>query len=217
MSEFDPTRSFVSLPDDLARQMLDEALVRLSPVQRQAVTMRLRGVADVDGIAERLGLPEETVRASLAFAVAQLRMALSDAPLDRRHNDWLHRCRALHTAPPDRSRAPDRASEAALPAPVQPGAHLQPAAGAGRQMRWAVVLGLLVLAGVMVWQFRQTGSTDGAPSKVETGPQRMPPPNAPEAPLTAPDFLLVLLQQQHPGVLEDLEFHVWLAEQEALQ
>ena len=45
----------------------------------------------------------------------------------------------------------------------------------------------------------------------------MPPPDAPEAPLTAPDFLLVLMQQQHPGVLETLDFYVWLAEQEALR
>ena len=52
---------------------------------------------------------------------------------------------------------------------------------------------------------------------VRSGPQRMPPPSAPEAPLTAPDFLLVLLRQQHPDLLENLEFEVWLAEQEALR
>lgn len=202
--------------------MLDEALARLSPVQRQAVSMRLRGVADVDGIAAHLGLPAETVRASLAFAVAQLRMALSDAPLDRRHNDWLLRCRALHiaaarsaTAPAEPPR-PQASMPDAAPAPVTGRAQ-----GRGYRLwpRLPVALALLVLVagGALGWQAWKLHALRTAPPAPQAGPQRMPPPNAPEAPLTAPDFLLVLLQQQHPGLVEDLDFYIWLAEQDALR
>lgn len=199
--------------------MLDEALGRLSPVQRQAVSLRLRGVADVDGIAARLGLSTDTVRASLAFAVAQLRMALSDAPLDRKHNDWLYRCRVLLTAPAAAPPAPPSETRAAAavhavhPAPVQ----AAPAAKApGLRRHLPVLLGglALIAAGMLAWQTWKPVPDMSPP--IDAGPLLMPPPTAPEAPLTAPDFLLVLMQQQHPDVLENLEFHVWLAEQEAL-
>lgn len=198
------------MPDEAARRMLAQALARLSPVQRQAVLLRLRDVADIDGIAVRLGLSSDTVRACLAFAVAQLRMALSDAPLDRERDDWLHRCRALLVALPAPTTPPP-------PTASVPAAQHAPA-GSGPWPRLPAALGLLVLvaAGVFAWQQWRPGPPP-APPPVEAAPQRMPPPDAPEAPLTAPDFLLVLLRQQHPGVLEDLDFYVWLAEQDALR
>lgn len=210
-----PSQSFVSMPDEAARRMFAQALARLSPVQRQAVVLRLRGVADIDGIAVRLGLSPDSVRASLAFAIAQLRMALSDAPLDRERDDWLHRCRALLVVLP----APTTQPPPTAPAPVA-AQDTAPRGGAGPGMRprlsAALVLPVLVAAAIFAWQLWRPQRAP-LPPPVESAPQRMPPPDAPEAPLTAPDFLLVLLQQQHPGVLEDLDFYVWLAEQDALR
>ena len=210
-----PSLSFVSMPDEAARRMFAQALARLSPVQRQAVVLRLRGVADIDGIAARLGLSSDSVRASLAFAIAQLRMALSDAPLERERDDWLHRCRALLAVLP----APAVTPPPAAPAPAAAQDTIpRGATGPGPWPRLSAALAVLVLvaAGVFAWQ-RWLPQRVPAPPPVEAAPARMPPLSAPEAPLTAPDFLLVLLQQQHPGVLEDLDFYVWLAEQDALR
>lgn len=198
--------------------MLAQALARLSPVQRQAVLLRLRGVADIDDIATRLALSPDSVRACLAFAVAQLRMALSDTPLERERDDWLHRCRALIVALPAAT-PPPVSAPAPVPAPAAAQQRIASGTvGGGLWPRLPAALALLVLiaTAVFAWQLWQP-KTAPAPQPVETGPERMPPPDAPEAPLTAPDFLLVLLQQQHPGVVEDLDFYVWLAEQDALR
>lgn len=83
--------------------------------------------------------------------------------------------------------------------------------------RLPAALGLLVLGAALMlgWQAWEASRPVLVPVRV--GPQRMPPPTAPEAPLTAPDFMLVLLRQQSPGLLEDLEFNLWLSEQESLQ
>ena len=207
--------SFVSMPDEAARRLFAQALTRLSPVQRQAMLLRLRGVADIDDIAARLALSPDSVRASLAFAAVQLRMVLSDTPLDRERDEWLQRCRTLLAALPEPRATP--ASPAAASVVTQDRVQRAPV-GSGLWPRLPAALALLVLiaAGVFAWQLWRSNPAP-VPSPVETEPQRMPPPDAPEAPLTAPDFLLVLMQQQHPGVLETLDFYVWLAEQEALR
>ena len=275
--------SFVSLPDDKARRLLESLLGQLSPVQRQVLLTHLRGHEDTDRIAARLGLSRDTARASLAFAVARLRMVLSDAPLDKTREDWLRRCRDLLTTTVPQGRTPtieidlpfvattadldedERGSDVdmpgepaflvvesrqapvlavATPAPIAPQWPLPspptempvpvaptPAAPMPARVsrprdrvaldlwpRLTALLALLVLAvgGVLAWH----AWGPSAPRKdvaIATGPQRMPPLSAPAPPLTAPDFRLVLLRQQHSGLLEDLDFNVWLAEQEALQ
>lgn len=271
--------SFVNLPDERARQVFDAALDRLSPVQRQVFLMRLRSGSDLDRIAVRLGLPRDSARASLAYAVAQLRMMLSDAPLDKQRNDWLQRCQQLLIRPARRSIVPaveielpgsaaaisvdtapalivDSRQATSLPSPwadaVAPPPALLPSApppatrpsaaapaapadvatavtashgharlrrpSHGLWPRLPAALGLLVLAvagflvGYALWP-----SGPGPATPVPPGPHRVPPLNAPAAPLTASDFRLVLLRQQHPGLLEDLDFYVWLSEQDALQ
>lgn len=196
--------------------MLAQALTRLSPVQRQAMLLRLRGVADIDDIAARLALSPDSVRACLAFAAVQLRMALSDTPLERERDEWLQRCRSLLAALPEPKPAP--ASVPAAAPVVEPHHPRHAPVDSGLWPRLPAALALLVLlaAGVFAWQLWREPSAP-TPPPVEAEPQRMPPPDAPEAPLTAPDFLLVLMQQQHPGVLEDLDFYLWLAEQEAVR
>ena len=87
--------SFMAVPEIRARRMLNAALGQLSPLQRQLVIAHLRTGEDSVRLAARLGLARDSARASLAFAVAQLRMALSDAPLDKTRDDWLRRCREL--------------------------------------------------------------------------------------------------------------------------
>ena len=274
--------SFVVLPDDKARRLLESLLGQLSPVQRQVLLTHLRGQEDPDRIAARLGLSRDTARASLAFAVARLRMVLSDAPLDKTREDWLRRCRDLLTTTMPQGRTPtieidlpfvampadldedargadvDMFEEppflvvesrevpapvlvAATPAPIAPPpsrrtetpilAAPTPVAPMRAQVsrtrdrvaldlwpRLTALLALLVLmvGGVLAWH----AWGPSAPRKdvaITTEPQRMPPITAEAAPLTAPDFRLVLLRQQHPGLLEDLDFNVWLAEQEVLQ
>ena len=219
--------SFVLLPEDAARRMLEDALSRLSPVQREVVSMRLRGVGDLNTIALRLGLPLDTVRVSLAYAIARLRVLLSDTPLEKQRDDWLHRCHTLLAG---------SASTAAFPVSEEDGRllHVESAKGAGYAKAadnahatrprslvrlLLVVLTLLaaIIIGIWFWGVGIDERTAGAHSAANTGPQRMPALDGPEAPLTAPDFELVLLRQQHEGLLENLDFYVWLIEQEALQ
>lgn len=121
-------------------------------------------------------------------------------------------------APPPRAEPPVRAA----PIPVAPmrAQVSRPPARVGLDLwpRLPALLALLVVVvgGVLAWH----AWGPSAPRKdvaVVTEPQRMPPISAEAAPLTAPDFRLVLLRQQHPGLLEDLDFNIWLAEQEVLQ
>jgi len=276
--------SFVSLPDDKARRLLDTVLGQLSPVQRQILVTHLRGQEDPDRIAGRLGLSRDTTRASLTFAMAQLRMVLSDAPLDKTREDWLRRCRDLlaMTLPQGKTptieielpfaataddvdedergadastteapaflvvesrdaptplrevatpapivlpepypSAPVETSTAAVPTPATPDAARvfppgdRAAPGVWPRLRGWLALLVLGVGAILAW----SAWGPGAPHRdaaIDPGPRRVPPLNAPAAPLTAPDFRLVLLRQQHPGLLEELDFHVWLAEQEAV-
>lgn len=274
----EPPSSFVALADASARRVLDEALGRLSPVQRQVFLVRMRSESDPERIGARLGLSRDAARASLAFAVAQLRMALSDAPLDKGRDDWLQRCRSLlaiaaapvATAPQEEVDLPgfgvvvDCAPPPAPPVPApepfafvvetrstlaehvttahdepvrvmlpgidvaRPSAVSEPrpassVAPVRRHSRTAhgrpwpmLALGFLaVLAfGTWAWHARAPGSSREA-AKLDQEPLRVPPLSAPEAPLTASDFRLVLERQVHEGVLDDLDFFIWLAEQDA--
>lgn len=284
--------SFVALPDEVARRRLDEVLAQLSPVQRQILAAHLRHREEPNQIAARLGLSRDSARVSLSFALSQLRMALSDAPLDRARTDWLERSRTLLAPvpvrqatptlelelsnwglgmpaesapgrepsdaavahehlliverratrgltsaefPADRPPATDRASPPAAamvsaavplrtPARVQPESK-GPVVTSGHPRRRTIgllprlpaalavlVVGVAVLLGWALW-----GPSKRAPAAIDAGPRRVPALDAPAAPLTAPDFGLVLLRQQHEGVLEDLEFYLWLAEQETAQ
>lgn len=226
-----PPTSFVALPDTQALDHLEVALQRLSPLQRRVILLRLRDDRDIDAIAAHLALAPDAARASLAFATAQLRMMLSDRPLDRDATQWLTRCRNLLRA--------QAATSAAKAAPTTTTTHStdKPAVHARRETARESLAAqfdtrqrptfpvlqisavLVVLAGILlmwsVWPTTPSGTSIELPPPSE--PQRMPSPSAPEAPLTAPDFLLVLMRQQHPAVLEDLEFHVWLSEQENLR
>lgn len=269
--------SFVTLPDAAARRVFDDALDRLSPVQRQVFLMRLRSESDLERIAVRLGLPRDSARASLAYAVAQLRMVLSDAPLDKQRNDWLRRCRQLLVVPARRGTvpaveielpgimaaiAPESAPPAELvvesrhttpaswplagattpppelppsvPMPVEPtpakpiiptdtpvaapprhGRHHRSSYGLWPRLPAAMGVLVLVVVGFLTWY----GLGPSAPKSIapiSTEPQRMPPLDAPAAPLTASDFRLVLLRQQQQDLLEDLDFYIWLSEQDAL-
>lgn len=265
--------SFVTLADDKARLVFDEALDRLSPVQRQVFLMRLRSESDLDRIAVRLGLSRDTARASLAYAVAQLRMALSDAPLDKQRDDWLQRCRRLLVRPVRRSIVPaveielPGAEAKVAPVPVESSAlvvesrettpahitaspltsseSVRPASPPSRQVvlpaasasaptsaapsrdsrrrahgglwpRLPAALAVLVLTVVGVLAWYGLRSDPSKSTVIDTEPQRMPALDAPAAPLTAPDFRLVLLRQQQDGLLEDLDFYIWLSEQDAL-
>lgn len=270
-----PADSFVTLPDDKAKRVFDEALDRLSSVQRQVFLMRLRSDTDLDRIALRLGLSRDTARASLAYAVAQLRMILSDAPMDKQRDDWLRRCRRLLVRPVRRDALPaveidfpsldvEPAAEhpepvalivesrpdtsARLPSgietspqprsePQQPPTPAAPAGvvippakapaaapsrprhtrGHGLWLRLPAALGLLVVAvtGGLAWYVFGPHRTV-ADDVIRTEPQRVPALDAPAPPLTASDFRLVLLRQQQKGVLEDLDFYIWLSEQDDL-
>ena len=265
--------SFVTLADDKARRVFDEALDRLSPVQRQVFLMRLRSESNLDRIAVRLGLSRDTARASLAYAVAQLRMALSDAPLDKQRDDWLQRCRRLlvrpvrrdivpaveiefpgaeteaapatvesmalvvesrETTPAHITAAPPASSESARRVATHSLPITRPAASvaatttttlgrdsrrrahAGLWPRLPAALAVLVLTvvGVLAWHGLRSDASKS--TVIDTEPQRVPALDAPAAPLTAPDFRLVLLRQQQDGLLEDLDFYIWLSEQDAL-
>lgn len=229
------------MPDDDARQLLKKALGRLSVAQRQVVILRLRGESDMGRIAAGLALEPNAVRASLAFATAQLRMMLSDTPQQPEQTDWLLRCQAL-LAPRARAvaAAPTQADtmpsalitepapavsaspQASSPLAAAPDTPPQRAAGAPWLLPWLpaalmllIVITLALLAWHLWWPSAQTPAATTSPARTE--PERMPPPSAPQAPLTAPDFSLVLLRQQHPGLVEELDFHVWLSEQDAFQ
>lgn len=230
MSDFAPPGklpSFVLMPDDAARRMLDDALSRLSPVQRQVVSMRLQGVSDLDRIAIRLGLPLDTVRVSLAFAVARLRMLLSDTPLEKQRDDWLQRCHTLlagSASPADSpaSGVDGRLLEAESTKLVGNSGGADATQSARRQsLRPPLLVALALLAviafGIWFWRVGLDERAAATRAIENAGPQRMPALDGPEAPLTAPDFELVLLRQQHEGLLENLDFYVWLIEQEALQ
>lgn len=257
-----PPDAFIRMPDDAARHQLKLALGRLSRTQRHVMLLRLRGESDLDRIAAQLQLDPATVRASLAFAHAQLRMMLSDSPQDPERNDWLLRCQALlmpkpesraasQASPlPDRDPTPATADSGASPAPAglmdgsrpaEPSAPSSPsdagsqpdqdtiartesAPGAFWLLPWlpgALALLVLISLGLLAWQVlappAAPTATTTATRPERSEPERMPPPLAPEAPLTAPDFSLVLLRQQHPGLLEDLDFLIWLSEQESFQ
>ncbi len=227
-SSSSPAPSFLSLPDAVARRRLHEALARLSPLQRQVFLLRLQEGVESGDIARRLGVAPVAVGASLAFATSQLRMQLSDRPQDRESADWLRRCRALlregvvadgagASAPEAGQPAVPATRAAAAPNGSVTSPRRRPPVTLGLWPRLPAALALLVLGAALLlgWLAWHTAR----PSRVEmpAGPHRMPPPTAPEAPLTAPDFMLVLLRQQHPEMLDDLEFHVWLSEQEALR
>lgn len=267
--------SFIALPDAQARRWLDEILGQLSPVQRQILAAHLRNREDPIQIAARLGLPRDAVRASLAYALAQLRMALSDAPLEKSREDWLERCRDLLTSAPLRRVTPTVEIElpgmAAPHEPVAPSASVDahanflivesrhtpatapartaatkpsPASTPAREFRLPslpantvptpvstptptrraptssglfahlpalLALLVIVVTGLLAWSL--WGPRHSTPV-VNTEPLRVPALDEPAAPLTAPDFRLVLLRQQHEGLLEDLDFYVWLAEQD---
>jgi hypothetical protein len=219
--------SFVSLPEAVARRRLHEALARLSPLQRQVILLRLQDNVEPGEIARRLDVAPAAIGASLAFATSQLRVQLSDRPQDRESGEWLKRCCALlrespaadEAAPePDRRvAAAARAAVAAEPKALPAGQHRRAPVTLGLWPRLPAALALLVLGAALAlgWQAWRAASRPVVTSP--PGPHRMPPPTAPEAPLTAPDFMLVLMRQQHPGLLDELEFHVWLSEQEALQ
>ena len=123
-----PPDAFIRMPDDAARHQLKLALGRLSRTQRHVMLLRLRGESDLDRIAAQLQLDPATVRASLAFAHAQLRMMLSDSPQDPERNDWLLRCQALLLRSPNQGRPAGIAVAATgtrlpprpTPAPVRP-------------------------------------------------------------------------------------------------
>lgn len=277
--------SFVALPDDKARRLLETLLGQLSPVQRQILVAHLRTQEDTDRIAARLGLSRDTARASLAYAVAQLRMVLSDAPLDKTREDWLRRCRKLLATMVPQGRTPtieidlpfvptaadvdedDHVADVATadeqaylvvesrdiptplleattpavialeqlrpsplaetrttaaPTPAAPISkhvsrpHDRTALGLWPRLPALLALLVLVVGGVLAWQ-AWAPSTPSQDVAVDTGPRRVPALSAPAPPLTAPDFRLVLLRQQHQGLLEELDFYVWLAEQETLQ
>ncbi len=280
--------SFLAMPELQARRLLNAALGQLSPLQRQLVITHLRTGDDAERLAARLGLARDSARASLSFAVAQLRMALSDAPLDKTREDWLQRCRALLEAaravqktpthevdlpaswgnvelvptpppPTEADAAPEthflvvetrntvpaavvapavdapapvasvrweperlepervaiprvapaaRPAKATIPPPTRP-RRVEPAP---RIWPWAVA-GMVVLAlAIGAWQFASSPKEVAPPKPMQ--PQRVPALSEPAAPLTASDFQLVLLRQQHEGVLEDLDFYLWLSEQE---
>lgn len=271
--------SFLALNEVQARNRLDVVLGQLSPVQRQMVLASLRQREAPSRIAARLGLPRDTARVSLAFAMAQLRMALSDAPLDKTREDWLERCRQLldaarpeaakpgveiewplregtaatsamppesddigpagffvvesrlgHGPPPSQDHQtgpapprpdPRRPRPAPMRTPAASSSPIPEPAGSTRRARrdgglsprLPAALAILVLVAVVaiLWRAGLPGSQRAAPA---TEPIRVPPPSAEAAPLTAPDFRLVLFRQQHEGLLEDLDFFVWLAEQE---
>ena len=241
-----PASTFLVLPDAAAGARLQEALARLSPLQRRVVQLHLQHGLDAARIAAQIDAAPAAVAASLAFATSQLRVQLSDPGREGGADAWIERCRKLLGAPPvamarsDSSPPPAAVERAAvraqpgqqgLPAQARDGEDERPAPPSARPRSVPVTLGLwprlpaalalLVLGvGLMLgwlgWQAWRASRIPAAPA-VRSGPQRMPPPSAPEAPLTAPDFLLVLLRQQHPELLETLEFEVWLAEQEALR
>lgn len=260
-----PPDTFIRMPEDAARHQLKLALGRLSRTQRHVMLLRLRGESDLDRIATRLDLEPAAVRASLAFANAQLRMMLSDTPQDPERNDWLLRCQALlmqqppATAAtseqplPDTEPVPGTSAINSGPEPAVPVDMASPAATAESSspstppdttpqpdrntsaptertttafwlLPWlpgAMALLVLISLALLAWQVLSppapTATTTAVTSPERSEPERMPPSTAPEAPLTAPDFSLVLLRQQHPGLLEDLDFLVWLSEQESFQ
>lgn len=238
-----PASTFLALPDAAAGARLQEALARLSPLQRRVVQLHLRHGLDAAGIAAQLEAAPAAVAASLAFATSQLRVQLSDPGQEGAADAWIERCRVLLGAPLDAvARSDSSPSPAAVgqaqactqpgelggPAQARASEVDRPAPPSARPRSAPVTLGLwprlpaalaLLVLGVgltLGWQAWRASRVPAAPA-VRSGPQRMPPPSAPEAPLTAPDFLLVLLRQQHPDLLENLEFEVWLAEQEALR
>ena len=101
-----------------------------------------------------------------------------------------------------------RSAKATIPPPTRP----RRVEAAPRIWPWAVA-GLVVLAlAIGAWQFVSTPKEVAPPKPAQ--PQRVPALSEPAAPLTAADFQLVLLRQQHEGVLEDLDFYLWLSEQE---
>lgn len=215
---------FVSLPEAAARRRLHEALARLSPLQRQVILLRLQDDVEPGEIARRLDVAPAAVGASLAFATSQLRVQLSDRPQDRESGEWLKRCCALLRESPAADEAapePDRnvaaAARATAVAAPPAGQHRRAPVTLGLWPRLPAALALLLLGAALAlgWQAWRAASRPAVTSP--PGPHRMPPPTAPEAPLTAPDFMLVLMRQQHPGLLDELEFHVWLSEQEVLQ
>lgn len=226
--------SFLSLPEASARRLLHEALARLSPLQRQVMLLCLQEGVDAGEIARRLGAAPAAIGASLAFATSQLRVQLSDRPQDRESTEWLKRCRVLlakgaggaGAAPQHGASVPVPEVPSAATAPVAAAAASPRPAASPRQRspvtlglwpRLPAALALLVLGAGLALGWQAWRAARPPVVKVAPGPQRMPPPTAPEAPLTAPDFMLVLFRQQHPEVLDDLEFHVWLSEQEALR
>ena len=274
--------SFLAMPELQARRQLNAALGQLSPLQRQLVLTHLRTGDDAERLAARLGLARDSARASLSFAVAQLRMALSDAPLDKTREDWLQRCRTLleaarpvqktpthevdlpsswstvelepiaalkpeivpnaaflvvETRSPTPAPRPEiavpvptsdprvpRASEATAATPIaRPSPPARPVASAPMRHRpaqtvprrwpWLAAVAAALVMAIIGWQITSSPK-DVAPPK-PAQPQRVPALSEPAAPLTAADFQLVLLRQQHEGVLEDLDFYLWLSEQEA--
>lgn len=247
-----PPDSFLQLPEDAARHRLKLALGRLSSTQRHVMLLRLRGESDLDLIAVRLKLEPAAVRASLAFANAQLRMMLSDTPQDPGQNAWLLRCQALLTprpapttatgthpessaarsAPAELADQPQQPTDDAIPSapspatpdPLPPGAAAAAPAERMPPSPWLLpwlpgALALLVITslGLLAWVISATSTPEQVAHVVPSEPERMPAPSAPEAPLTAPDFSLVLLRQTQPELLENLDFHVWLSEQESFQ
>lgn len=111
---------------------------------------------------------------------------------------------------------------AARPGPSAP-------ARLGPRLLWPA--GLALGAVIAVWAGQHYASRPPAPPPEpfdpeiaaipEPVPEAVPQDTAEmqgeQAPLTASDLELVLLQQQHPELLENLDFYLWLVEKDALR
>lgn len=217
-----PPASFLSLPDPLARQRLLQALAALEPMQRQVVGRRLCGQSDLERIAAALDCPPDNVRVLLVQGIGQLRLALSDDPADRTRNDWLKRCQSLLQA----GARPSGTAALRDARGASPAATSRPALPAGTWVLATLLLGLALGLGGWLWRSQPAPPLPPVDPELAARPEpvpesapggAVPAADADQVPLTAPDLELVLLQQRHPGLLENLDFYLWLVEKDALR
>lgn len=217
-----PRGAFMDASDRDALNALTTALQALPMPARHAFLLRVRENLDVPATASILRLPDTAVRTHLFHALQQLRSRLrlpphgpggQSTPAD---GAWILRCRALlDRAAHDLDDATLSRLNLARHAVLAPAAMPAPARSSGN--RWLVGAGgLAIVAGVALALTRLLPVTDPMPTPVsapDETPAPAPPPRiAPseDTPLAAPDFDL-LLDVYDEALLDDLEFHAWLA------